>query len=141
VSDTTGLLKEWIIASGTKGGFCNWKGVLCTNGTSTVYSINIWYETLKGITGLRGKLPPASAFQGLSNLTSITIGDQAGITGTLPADWSRLQQMEELWLGNNGLTGTIPSSWGSVVGLKVLYLFKNLPISSKANFQRASQRW
>jgi hypothetical protein len=105
--DTTGVLKDWNVDTGVNGGYCDWTGVSCT--LCQVDSINIWSGT--GITGLKGKLPPASAFQGLNGLTFITIGDQlTGIQGKLPDDWSQLQQLQFLSVANNSLTGSIPSS-------------------------------
>jgi hypothetical protein len=78
------------------------------------------------VTGLKGTLPPAAAFAGLPQLTCIAIADQAGISGTLPADWSRLKQLQEVRLFNNSISGSIPPSWGGLVKLKGLGLWYNI---------------
>jgi Leucine-rich repeat (LRR) protein len=126
--DKDGVLRDWFRASGANGGYCEWLGVNCTDGKVT--AINLWYGTKKvgvaaKLTGLKGKLPPASAFQGLNGLTFITIGDQTTIQGTLPDDWSQLQQLQFLSVANNSLTGSIPSSWGSLENLATLGLWNN----------------
>ncbi|KAF6244013.1 hypothetical protein COO60DRAFT_121768 [Scenedesmus sp. NREL 46B-D3] len=121
--DSAGVLRDWTRAGGASGRYCRWKGVVCTKGTTSVYLINIW--TGSGIQGLKGTLPPAAAFAGLGGLTKIGISDQPGITGTLPADWSRMAQLQDIRLADNSLTGSIPSSRSSLSKLKVLSLYEN----------------
>jgi hypothetical protein len=135
--DGKGVLQGWNRGAGANAGYCyvDWVGVYCAKGTSTVYSINLWPGT--GVQGLKGTLPPAAAFTGLEGLTQIAIGDQPGLTGTLPADWSRLTQLTEIMLNNNSLSGSIAPSWGSFKSLYHLALWMNnlsgrLPDSFKA---------
>jgi hypothetical protein len=124
--DTTDMLQTWSRASGANGGYCNWTGVQCGSGRS-VQSINI-NDTVVA-SGLQGTLPPAAAFSGLDNLTSIVFINQASIGGTLPADWSVLQQLQVIQLYSltdkdirGSLTGPLPSPWGSLARLRELVL-------------------
>jgi hypothetical protein len=121
-NDTGGVLKEWSSGTGANGAYCSWTGISCTDGKVT--EIDIWSG--KGITDLKGKLPPAGAFSGLDSLVEVTISDQPGITDTLPDDWARLQQLRHVSVANNSLIGTIPESWGSLKGLTKLWLFRNI---------------
>ncbi|WIA17476.1 hypothetical protein OEZ85_014315 [Tetradesmus obliquus] len=121
--DTTGKLDDWRRAAGMGGGCCEWRGVVCSDGTSTVYALRI--SPANGIQGLKGTLPQAAAFDGLVALNEIGINDHPGIGGTMHADWSRLSQLQDIRLGNNSLTGSIPPSWGSLAKLRVLHLFNN----------------
>lgn len=115
--DTTGKLEEWRRVAGPGASYCTWRGVKCRMGK--VYSISLWSN------GMQGTLPCADAFHGLANLTRITIGDQRGISGTIPADWSRLQQLEDIRISRNSITGSIPTSWGNLTNMRVLYLYQN----------------
>ncbi|WIA42784.1 hypothetical protein OEZ86_008723 [Tetradesmus obliquus] len=117
-TDTTGKREEWRRTAGVAGAYCKWRGVACIDGTHTVYKIHIH-------DGLTGTLPHAAAFDGLAGLTEIDISHQPGISGTVPADWSRLSQLQDIRVANNSLTGSIPPSWGSMAKLRVLYLFRN----------------
>lgn len=117
--DTSGVLTSWKIEPGATGAtYCSWTGVSCSS-NKQVTAVGLWsFHT----TSLQGKLPPATAFQGLSSLTAIYLAEQPGITGTLPADWSLLRQLQVIWLADLGTRGGIPSSWGSLENLVTLYL-------------------
>lgn len=119
--DTSGALKDWKIDAGATGAtYCSWPGVSCDTSRQVIaIVISGWWNLTSG---LKGKLPPATAFQGLSSLTGITIGRQPGITGTLPADWSQLRRLQIIWLADLGTRGSIPSSWGGLENLVTLYL-------------------
>lgn len=121
--DTTGKLDDWRMAAGMGGGYCEWRGVVCSDNTSTVYALYISPDN--GIRGLKGTLPQAAAFDGLAALTEIVIHGHLGIGGTIPADWSRLSQLQSIWLGNDSLSGTIPPSWGSLTKLRLLHFYEN----------------
>ncbi|KAF6264602.1 hypothetical protein COO60DRAFT_1698194 [Scenedesmus sp. NREL 46B-D3] len=124
--DSTGVMRDWARAKGANGGYCKWKGVACTEGTTSVWPINIWvYGNESDIQGLKGTLPPAATFAGLGGLTEVIIGCQPGITGTLPVDWSRMAQLQRIILANNSLTGSIPLSWSGLSKLKILTLWGN----------------
>jgi hypothetical protein len=129
--DTTGVLQAWDRAAGGDGGYCNWPGVQCSS-QRKVQSVTFNSTTVPGEDGLQGTLPPAAAFSGLDSLTSIVFLDQFSITGTLPADWSTLQQLQVIFIVNGwdkknpgALTGPIPSSWGSLARLRELWLQYN----------------
>lgn len=90
--DTDGVLQGWYAAAGANNSYCSWTGVSCTT-SGQVSALQIWSAQT---TRLKGKLPPAAAFQGLSSLTTFALAEQPGISGTLPADWSRLQQLQDI---------------------------------------------
>jgi hypothetical protein len=97
--DTTGVLQRWTLEAGANGGYCQWAGVSCTGGK--VNSIDLRRDT--GAKTLRGVLPPAAAFTGLDGLARFALTRQPGISGTLPADWSQLQQLQDVRLSANAL--------------------------------------
>jgi hypothetical protein len=119
--DTTGVLTGWTVDAGANGGYCQWVGVSC-NG-NTVHGIEL--RPNKGVKGLKGVLPPAAAFEGLENLAQFILAGHQGVSGTIPEDWSQLQQLRDVRLSGNSLAGTIPSSWGNMSSLQVLYLWGN----------------
>jgi hypothetical protein len=115
--DTTGLLQHW---DRTSGDYCKWDEVTCADGTKDVIAIQISAGSVEGLTGV---LPPGSALAGLEKLTSISIRQQPGINGTLPADWAKLTGLEAIQLADNSLTGGIP--WEDLIKLKTLDLADN----------------
>lgn len=119
--DKTGVLQWWSKAAGANGSYCDWQQINCNNGS--VVDVILW--TGSGVEGLQGSLPPADALQGLTQLTTLNIGGQHGITGTLPADWGQLQQLQQIILVNGSLTGQVPTAWGSLAGLTALSLYQN----------------
>lgn len=120
--DTSGALSDWTIAAGSTGpAYCSWTGVSCSS-TRQVTDIGIWSIHT---TGLKGRLPPAAAFHGLSSLTTFTLAEQPGITGTLPADWSQLRQLRDVRISEISARGSIPSSWGRLTSLVTLDLHDN----------------
>jgi hypothetical protein len=71
---------------------------------------------------LRGTLPPASVFKGLTALTVISLGSTS-VTGTLPSDWGTLAQLEDIRIiFHPRITGPLPDSWAGLTRLKVLHL-------------------
>lgn len=80
--DKTGILNTWSRETGAKGGYCKWRQIDCINGTV----VNIMLYTDTGVEGLQGSLPPAVALHALRSLATVFVGNQPGITGTLPAD-------------------------------------------------------
>jgi Leucine-rich repeat (LRR) protein len=118
--DTTGKLSDWSIAAGANPNYCSWTGLSCDT-SRQVIGITLWS---KYVTGLKGQLPPATAFQDLGGLTKLTLSEQPGISGTLPIDWSQLQ-LQDVRIGENSMTGTIPVTWGNMTNLQVLQLSGN----------------
>eukprot|EP00878_Enallax_costatus_P017634 GHUV01018528.1.p1 GENE.GHUV01018528.1~~GHUV01018528.1.p1 ORF type:complete len:342 (+),score=28.29 GHUV01018528.1:1360-2385(+) len=121
--DATGVLAGWNRAAGQAGGYCDWLGVTCRAATKTVEKLIMWRGT--GIDGLQGTLPPATLLRGLPNLSTISITSQAGLTGSLPEDWSTLTLLETIEASNNSLSGTIPSSYGNLSKLSALYAWSS----------------
>jgi hypothetical protein len=112
--DRQGLL-PWTEKGGANAGYCTFVGVSCDA------QGNVEKLSLLGA-GLGGTLPPAAVLQGLTALRAIGLGS-VDITGTLPASWGALTQLEDLRIGNNpGITGRIPESWAGLTRLKVLIL-------------------
>lgn len=133
--DPSNALSWWTRVAGTNGGYCKWSGVLCADGKFGKTTVTSIYTALMDT--LQGTLPPAAAFSGLDGLTSIDFHHQSWFSGTLPADWSNLKQLQVIQLWRIQLTGTIPPSWGSLVNLKVLnvkwnMLVGHIPDSFKA---------
>lgn len=119
--DKDGVLKGWNTNSGANRGYCKWKGVECKDGKVTFLQIS----TDKGHHGLKGTLPPASALAGLTSLTVIGLHNQTGVSGSVPADWGALVQLEEIVAVNLSLTGNLPSAWSRLRNLKYLELSQN----------------
>jgi hypothetical protein len=125
--DKAQVLREWTREGGVNGAYCNWRGVHCIPGTSTIHKIHFDHKT-KGFANyanyLAGTLPPAAAFDGLGGLTNITFTGYAshGIQGPLPADWSTLTRLQSIDLILDAFKGigSIPASWGSLKQLKRL---------------------
>jgi hypothetical protein len=47
------------------------------------------------------------------------------LTGTLPAAFSRLRQLQKLQMQDCGFTGTLPAAWSALTKLEHLYLTNN----------------
>lgn len=52
-------------------------------------------------------------------------GDNAGLVGPLPAEWSTLNGLEDIDLGLNRLTSTLPGQWSALSSLRALDLSGN----------------
>jgi hypothetical protein len=124
--DKAGVLKSWNRQAGQNKGYCKggWVGVKCYYNKQVVDTIMLT-RIKDTIQALQGHLPPASAFQGLPGLQVFCIAGQPTLVGTLPPDWSSLQNLQYVGLLNNGLSGSLPSSWGQLRQLKSLWLWGN----------------
>ena len=69
-----------------------------------------------------GSLP--AAWSRLTNLQVLNLSSNA-LTGTLPPEWSGLAGLQLLDLNSNAINGTLPRAWGSMAGLQVLDLTFN----------------
>jgi len=49
-----------------------------------------------------------------------------GIEGTVPASWTNITQLEQLWFSNNKMSGTLPESWSVWKNLEELHMENNL---------------
>ncbi len=81
---------------------------------------------------LSGSIPPelggpASEPVGAPGLVSLKLLDlrENDLTGRIPVELARLQQLKDLWLGFNLLTGEIPPELGGMAALRLLFLQGN----------------
>lgn len=117
--DKKGVLNTWTTALGTNGGYCSqFVGVTCDE-MQFVTNISL----TRGNSGIMGgTLPPASSFMALPRLKSILFYE-LDITGTLPADYGNLTQLQVIHVeGNPTLTGPLPREWAGLARLEVLHL-------------------
>jgi Leucine-rich repeat (LRR) protein len=120
---------DWIDKSGWKGapldvdGFAmpgtenTWYGITCDSSDTTVLSIYLWDNNLKGTI-------PAK-ISGLSNIVDIFMPNNQ-LSGSIPSELGNLVNLQTLSLTNNLLTGSIPASLGNLTKLVGLYLGANL---------------
>ena len=92
-----------------------WHGV--TVGSGRVMGLDLSDNNLAGAL-------PASLWE-LNKLTSLDLGDNAGLTGMIPATIGELTGLTSLDLGGGALTGEIPASIGSLTALTNLDLGRN----------------
>ncbi|KAA3617349.1 MAG: T9SS C-terminal target domain-containing protein [Calditrichaeota bacterium] len=62
---------------------------------------------------------------GLTAISNFELGNNAGITGTIPDTIGSMTNLEYLYLYNTGLSGTIPKEIGNLSALRYLYLYSN----------------
>jgi len=103
----------WLGAAGTE---CNWYGVTCDAGKTTVVQLVLWDNHLNGT------LPESLSH--LKGLTGLYLYYNE-LTGSLPAGLGELSNLRELHLHSNGLKGTIPPAIGALSKLEVLDLHAN----------------
>lgn len=96
------VLKSW---QPGRGAPCNWPGVVCDD-SSRVTAIDIWERTIPRVR-LTGRLPGASLLRRLPALTYIGLVETGGLSGTLPADWSQLPELQAVFVMGNSLTGGV----------------------------------
>ncbi|KAL9249007.1 Leucine-rich repeat receptor protein kinase HPCA1-like protein [Drosera capensis] len=93
----------------------SWAGISCTNGRITSIILSSF-----GVTGqLTGDLAS------LSELTTLDLSYNAGLTGKLPTNIGQLGKLQELALVDCGFSGQIPDSIGSLLQLSYLSLNSN----------------
>jgi hypothetical protein len=114
--DTQGWMRDWAAGRGAAGEYCaRFAGVQC-DAEKNVVGIGFREGDPLG-----GTLPPASVLKAFPRLKFLWLGETY-LTGTLPADWGELDQLEDLRLGNNQLKGRLPREWAGMARLKKLYL-------------------
>ncbi len=105
---------NWNGAPGTE---CNWFGVTCDGGQTTVMQLMLYNNNLAG-----GPLPAS-----LANLTSLQLlilySNQ--LTGQIPPELGSLANLSDLDLHVNQLTGAIPVALANIANLNTLILYKN----------------
>lgn len=79
---------------------------------------------------LEGTLP--AAWSNMVNLTHLLLGDNPRLGGSLPPEWSTLQQLKLLDLSLNyetglrgNISGTLPASWSNMTKLEALDLWRS----------------
>ncbi|XP_058767808.1 probable leucine-rich repeat receptor-like protein kinase At5g49770 isoform X2 [Vicia villosa] len=93
----------------------DWDGIRCANSRITELK-------LPGL-NLEGQL--SSAIQPLSELDTLDLSYNAGMTGTIPKEIGNLKNLKSLALVNCGFSGPIPDSIGSLQKLAFLRFDKN----------------
>jgi Leucine Rich Repeat len=95
---------------------CQWYGLDC-EGDIHVVHLNLTRNNLKG------NLP--KELRALSDLRTLDLA-RCGLTGALPVDlWTKMTQLEYLWLRENQFTGLLPPTFGNMTSMRSLKLFKN----------------
>ncbi len=103
----------WLGPAGTE---CQWFGVTCDAGETTVLEITLPDNRLLGT------IPPS--FADLVDLEVLGLGANQ-LAGELPSELGQLASLRELVLGSNELEGAVPGSFGSMTGLEILDLGDN----------------
>ena len=119
-SDFTGSFDATLaspnLEMGTPGPLASRHGVT-VNADGRVTALDLLNNNLVGAL-------PASLTE-LNQLTSLDLGDNAGLTGMIPAGIGTLTGLTSLDLGGGGLTGEIPTELGSLTALTSLNLARN----------------
>ncbi len=104
---------------GKVGTECTWFGVTCNTAQTSVLSISL------NDNGLKGTLPAA-----LSKLPGLQTLELEGnsLSGAIPKDLGRLANLRSLRLGLNRLSGALPKELGNLARLEILSLpFNRIP--------------
>lgn len=98
---------------GKAGTECSWYGVTCNTANTSVISLSL------NDNGLKGTLPAA-----LSKLPGLQTLDLEGnsLSGALPKELGRLASLRTLRLGLNLFSGAVPKELGSLARLEILSL-------------------
>lgn len=108
-------LSSWTELNGANGKYCNsFVGVAC-DGSGNVVSILLPNRTTGGM------FPPLDALLALPKLVTLNL-NSTGISGTLPTDYGKLIQLEDVKLANNSIKGIIPLQWSKLSNLKKLHI-------------------
>lgn len=132
------LSSSWNASDSTP---CNWLGVECNSGHSTVVSLNLSDLRVSGrlgseigcLTRLQTLDLSLNNFSGpiparLGNCSGLEYLDLSsnGFTGEIPGDLKHLRNLSMLSLYNNSLSGEIPHSLFEIPGLEHVYLHLNV---------------
>ncbi|HVT02174.1 MAG TPA: fibronectin type III domain-containing protein [Thermoanaerobaculia bacterium] len=125
---------------GAPGSECNWAGVDCDAGQSTVLMLRLSYNNLVGtIPPEIGSFPNLTVLELIGNTFTGTIPsqigsdtklqqlflDQAGLSGSIPSTVASLTALKTLSLGDNSLSGTIPQGISQLTALEGINLTAN----------------
>ncbi|KAK7412406.1 hypothetical protein VNO78_03865 [Psophocarpus tetragonolobus] len=113
--------QNWVGTDPCGGG---WDGIRCSNSriTQLTEKIAIIFRRLPNL-DLRGQL--SSAIQSLSELDTLDLSYNTGLTGTIPPEIGNLKKLKSLSLVGCGFSGPIPDSIGSLTQLTFLALNSN----------------
>jgi hypothetical protein len=95
---------------------CHWEGISCD---TSKQQVTMLFPKL-GLTGTipswgsKSKFNPANV-----KVVSINLAMNA-LTGTFPAHYGQLTQLQELYLLNTSLQGTIPQAWSNLANLAII---------------------
>jgi Leucine-rich repeat (LRR) protein len=124
---------------------CEWYGVTCAEGSTTVQSIFLAENNVGGALPVEvGLLSGLTSLTLYGNIIGSTIPNQVGqltllngiafnsneLTGSIPDTISQLSNLESLELGGNSLDGNIPDGFSSLSLLKSLRLENNNLVGS-----------
>ncbi len=93
----------------------NWGGVTMEDGKLTGLDLNGF--------GLSGSIP--SAIGTLTDLVTLDLGDNPGLTGALPQETGDLVNLEIFRAVTTGLEGNLPASMGNLTRLTILHIGNN----------------
>ena len=116
-TDTNGA--GWTTNTGWNGAVgteCNWYGVTCDSGGTTVQQLALYGNNLSG--------PFPATFGNLTNLQYLDL-DTNQLTGSIPTLFLNFTNLQYLDLDTNLLTGSIPTELGALMNLQVLDLDTN----------------
>eukprot|EP01024_Parvocaulis_polyphysoides_P067996 TRINITY_DN822_c0_g1_i2.p1 TRINITY_DN822_c0_g1~~TRINITY_DN822_c0_g1_i2.p1 ORF type:complete len:271 (-),score=7.33 TRINITY_DN822_c0_g1_i2:553-1365(-) len=99
---------------------CNWKEIYCTNTEVT----NITFKLTRFRRGDEISTSIPEEWSVMDKLREISIG-QLGLTGTLPPQYSILSRLETFNFSSNAIEGTLPVEYSTLTNLAEFYCQKN----------------
>ena len=96
---------------------CTWFGVTCDPTNKFITDLSLQNVMIP--------LELPEAWANLSQIAFIAFGDAPKLTGTLPAQWGRLDQLEALYIFRTGISGTLPPEWSGMTSMQDLELHDN----------------
>jgi hypothetical protein len=110
----------WTVATGRRGGYCEWEEVRCDGG-SNVVAVKVPATQCKGYK-CGGRLPPAGVLRAMPSLSKLELG-ALDLGGSLPDSWGLAPQLQEVAItGNPKLAGPLPAAWAALTQLRRLDL-------------------
>ncbi|XP_021724071.1 probably inactive leucine-rich repeat receptor-like protein kinase At5g06940 [Chenopodium quinoa] len=139
IKDPSNFLASW--SNTSLSHYCNWTGIICSNNSPSVTSINLQSFNLSGeLSPVICQLPSLSSFNLADNLfnqpiplhfsdcdslVSLNLSSNL-IWGTIPEQISQFSSLEEIDFSKNHIEGKIPENIGLLKKLQVLNFGNNL---------------